>query len=72
MSPAFQKKEVALMRRILLVLAVAVLMTTTMLAVATGPAFAQVLNKEGCKIFKAQIKEGGFNQGQCIKVANQF
>ena len=67
-SPAFQKKEVALMRRILLVLAVAALMTTTMLAVAAGPAFAIViLDKEGCKEAKARLKAEGLNQGQCIQ-----
>jgi hypothetical protein len=44
-----------------------------MLAVAAGPAFAQTLTKEGCKFYKAQIKETpDFNQGQCIKFANQF
>ena len=67
------------MRRILLVIAVAALMTT-MLAVAAGPALANgPTTKEACKGAKQQIKDDDptfypyrNNQGQCIQFVKQF
>jgi hypothetical protein len=69
------------MRRILLVIAVAALMTT-MLAVAAGPALANgPTTKDACKEAKPFIKDDptGFfdplknpTQGQCIQFVKQF
>ena len=62
------------MRRIVSLVTVAALMAAS-LAVGAGPAAAQELppiDKDFCKASKAELKERGGNQGQCIKVVKSL